>query len=173
MMGQSHHVHFISRVFYKAHGLGLGVVLFSLLFLSGCLYDEAAKTCFDYTAEGEGTGECVSVASDGGNVVIVTVSPADEIVVLGNQGLVDQVMDNWTLGPENAPDGEKYIFGAFTLAVGKYVRVHAGSGTEADTASDLYWEGSEHWVSDDTAHLKDSLGTIIDTCNNADPCWGG
>ena len=160
--------------FQKAIGLkGLVLILVAFYLLSGCLYDEAAKTCFDFSADAETTGECSTVTTGGSSVLIASVSPADEIVILINQSLADQVMDSWTLGPENGTVDKLYTFGSFTLGIGNIVRIHAGSGTEADTTTDLYWEGSEHWVSDDTAHLKDATGTIIDTCKNTDPCWGG
>ena len=145
--------------------------------LSGCLYDEAAKTCFDFTAENDAQAENDCSTSSGstssGTIAIISLSPLDEVVVILNQGLSDENLTGWVLGPENAVEGESYMFPSFSLFPGKVVRVHSSDGGETDTATDLYWEGSDHWAVEDTALLKDANGNTIDSCSNTEACWGG
>ena len=58
----------------------------------------------------------------------------------------------------------KYTFGSFTLGKGKIVTVRTGRGT--NTSANLYQNrGAYVWNNDrDTATLKKSNGTRIDTC---------
>jgi hypothetical protein len=63
--------------------------------------------------------------------------------------------------------GHVYKFGTFKLSAGASVRLHTGTGT--NTASHRYW-GSGNYIwnnSGDTARLKSSSGTTLDTCS-----WG-
>lgn len=60
-----------------------------------------------------------------------------------------------------------YTFGTFKLAAGASVKLHTGKGT--NTASNRYW-GSGNYIwnnTGDTATLKSSTGTTLDTCS-----WG-
>ncbi|MGC4804198.1 lamin tail domain-containing protein [Micromonospora sp. DT233] len=58
-----------------------------------------------------------------------------------------------------------YTFGDFRLAAGKSVYLHTGKGT--NTSTDRYWgSGAYIWNNDgDTAYLRNSAGTQIDTCS--------
>jgi hypothetical protein len=63
--------------------------------------------------------------------------------------------------------GHVYRFPTFSLRPGTSVTVHTGSGT--NTGTNLYW-GSRAYIwtnSGDTAYLKNSVGTLKDSC-----AWG-
>jgi len=84
----------------------------------------------------------------------------DEYFTVQNTGDVVADMSGWTVTSEG---GAQYRFpDGFVLAVGAYVMVHSGAGT--DTYADLYWDASGPvWNNNsDIAFLSDAEGTIMD-----------
>lgn len=74
----------------------------------------------------------------------------------------NRTLTGWTIRDTS---GHVYRFGTFTLRAGTSVRLHTGNGTNSRT--DLYWD-ADYYVwnnSGDTAILKNSSGTRIDTCS--------
>jgi hypothetical protein len=82
----------------------------------------------------------------------------NEYVEIKNTSSKDVDMKNWTIKPEKAGTGIKYVFPSFTLKAGKIVNVWTKSGT--DTSTDLYWGLSSPTWNDnhDCGFLKDSDG---------------
>ena len=70
-------------------------------------------------------------------------------------------LTGWTL---RDAAGHTYTFGTYTLGAGKTVTVRTGKGT--NTSANRYW-GRTWYVwnnTSDTATLKKSTGTTVDTC---------
>ena len=153
------------------------LLLAVLLALGGCL-QEADDKCFtfDNTADPANdpsvctTGEGTDTGGSGGILTIAHVSTQGEVVVIVNTGLLDEDMTGWTLEDElSVLPADTFIFPAFVLLIGKFVRVHSDLGT--DDADDLYWDGGIHWEAGDTAVLKDEVGSLIDSCADGESCW--
>ena len=153
---------------------GLVPVLLLLLLLGGCL-EEAEDKCFVFNGADDPTAtECVGgEGSSGtfGNVVIVDVNTIGEVVLLFNQGTLDEPMTGWKLENSSTPAlSDEFTFPTFTLPIGTFVRVHSLTGT--DTATDLFWDGvTTHWGPTGEALLSDDSGNPVDSCADTDPCW--
>lgn len=104
---------------------------------------------------------------DPGSTALTNYNINKEYVVIKNTGTRAKYLTGWRLiDVRTAANGgnQVYKFPTFKLAAGAVVRVHSGKGTR--TAHDLYW-GLSHFVwgnSSDTAYLRNSSGTLIDTC---------
>lgn len=84
-----------------------------------------------------------------------------EYVVIKNKSSSNRRLTGWTI---RDAAGHTYKFGTFTLRAGYYVYVHTGRGT--NTSTHRYW-GSGNYIwnnTGDTAYLRNSSGTRIDTC---------
>jgi hypothetical protein len=87
-----------------------------------------------------------------------------EWVTITNHAATKRSLTGWTLRDAQS---HVYRFPAFTLAAGASVRVHTGRGSNG--AHNLYW-GSAGYIwnnTGDKATLKNSAGTVLDTCG-----WG-
>ena len=84
----------------------------------------------------------------------------NEYVLIENQGPGDQTMTGWTLCDEN--NNTYFFLAGFTLYGRQDIRVWTKSGTSTNT--DLYW-GRDNgvWGQNDTAYLRDNMGTVIDS----------
>jgi hypothetical protein len=93
---------------------------------------------------------------DGGNG-----SLNGEWVRIRNSRDVSVSLKGWTI---RDIAGYRYTFGAYTLAPGKSVTVHTGSGD--NTARHRYWDRSWYvWNNDsDRATLRRANGTVVDRC---------
>ncbi len=92
-----------------------------------------------------------------------------EWILLKNTTTSSKTLTGWTLRDASS---HAYSFPRFSLAAGKAVRVHTGSGS--NTAGNLYWgEGYYIWNNTgDTATLRNSAGTVVSRCaytSSADP----
>ncbi|GAA4204074.1 lamin tail domain-containing protein [Actinocatenispora rupis] len=84
-----------------------------------------------------------------------------EWVHVRNTGRTTVTLTGWTLRDASR---HVYTFGSFRLGPGKTVTVHTGRGT--NTSANRYW-GSRAYIwnnTGDTATLKTSHGTTVDTC---------
>jgi len=88
-----------------------------------------------------------------------------EWVVITNKGTTKRALTGWTLR-----DLSNHVFKFPTLSLnpGASVKVHTGRGTNSRT--DLYWKQTSYvWNNTgDKAILKNSAGTLVDTCS-----WSG
>ena len=84
-----------------------------------------------------------------------------EWVQLRNGCTTAKSLTGWTLRDASS---HVYKFGSYTLKAGGYVKVHTGRGS--NTSADRYWgQGWYIWNNTgDTATLKSSTGTLLDTC---------
>ena len=84
-----------------------------------------------------------------------------EYVTIKNTSTTTRSLKGWTLRDASA---HGFTFPAFNLGAGKSVIVHTGSGT--NDAGNLYWRSGNYvWNNPgDTATLKNSAGTTLDTC---------
>ncbi|MEE8394830.1 MAG: hypothetical protein V3S29_02165, partial [bacterium] len=99
---------------------GTALALVAMLLFAGCLSD-AADTCYPFT-----TTTCDETSTGSSGVVIAYVTTLSEVVVLVNQGSLDQDLTNWTLEVEGSSDpADIYTFGTFTLSAGHFVRLHS------------------------------------------------
>ncbi|MFE5896915.1 lamin tail domain-containing protein [Streptomyces sp. NPDC056488] len=85
-----------------------------------------------------------------------------EYVIVRNTTTAAVNLRGWTLTDAS---NHKYTFGNFTLGKGKTVTIRTGKGT--NTAANLYQQRAAYvWNNDrDTATLKRSNGTRVDTCS--------
>ena len=152
------------------------VVLALALLLGGCLEDAEDKCyAFNNTNDPEPSDACVGgepadTGTGNSTLAIVHVATVNEVVVIANTGLADQDMGSWTL--ENEDSGlavDIFTFPSFILPLGDFVRVHSIAGS--DDADDLYWDGADHWQTNDSVVLKDDSGGTIDTCSDGEVCW--
>ena len=88
-----------------------------------------------------------------------------EYVRLENVCSSSRSLSGWTLRDRTGYTYDK--FGTFRLGAGKTVTIHTGKGS--NTASHRYWGRSWYvWNNTgDKAYLRDSAGTLKDTCE-----WG-
>lgn len=87
---------------------------------------------------------------------------SEEYMTIKNERTANQPLEGWTLHDAVATPSHTYTLGDFLLAAGASVTIHTGTGT--DTSTDLYHWNISIWNNDhDTAFLKDSGGTLIDT----------
>jgi hypothetical protein len=91
----------------------------------------------------------------------------NEYVSIENQGLGDQEMTKWTLSDRSdqtylSSDHTYHFLPGYTVHAGQVITVWTKSGTS--TGTDLYWgrEDGEVWGQDDTAYLRDDIGTVVD-----------
>jgi len=85
-----------------------------------------------------------------------------EWIRLRNTGDAARALTGWRV---RDAAGHLYVFGTYTLAAGKTVTIHTGSGS--NTARHRYWgSGSYIWNNDgDTARLRRPNGTLVDVCS--------
>jgi len=85
-----------------------------------------------------------------------------EWVTITNSTSTARSLKGWTLTDASS---HKYTFGTFTLGAGKTVKVHTGKGS--NTSTSRYQNRSWYvWNNDkDTATLRKSTGTKVDTCS--------
>lgn len=156
-----------------APAIPLMVALMGLLIaagLGGCL-EEAADKDFKFDNPLDNT------PSDGdddvGTLAITFVEPNSDIVIIVNGSGSDREMTNWTL--ENVGATEEFTFPTFILKAGNVVRVHTMDTTTADDPDDVYattggttidWQ-----LTDDSATLRNSSGTVVNTCIKGESCW--
>lgn len=90
-----------------------------------------------------------------------TASLNAEYVTIKNTSTTARVLTGWTLRDASS---HVFTFPTFTLAAGRSVIVHTGSGT--NSASNLYWRSGNYiWNNPgDTATLKTKAGTTVDSC---------
>lgn len=151
----------------------LPALLVAGLLAGGCLED-AADTCYNFANENDANQDssCGGTTTSEGHIVIVSVSPVDEQVLIFNLGSLDETLTGWVLVNDSSNlENDIYTFQTFSLAEGGYVRIHSIDGT--DDADDLYWGGGDHWNATDTALIKDAAGVTIDSCSNGESCWAG
>jgi hypothetical protein len=98
-----------------------------------------------------------SPGSDGGS----NSSLNDEWVRIHNSRSAGVNLKGWTI---RDIAGHTYTFGSYTLAAGRTVTVHTGSGD--NTARHRYWDRSWYvWNNDtDRATLRRGNGTVADRC---------
>lgn len=84
-----------------------------------------------------------------------------EYVTIKNGSTVARTLTGWTLRDASS---HVFTFPTFTLAAGRSVVIHTGSGT--NSASNLYWRSGNYiWNNPgDTATLKNQAGTTVDSC---------
>ena len=84
-----------------------------------------------------------------------------EYVTIKNTSTTVRSLTGWTLRDASA---HVFTFPAFNLAAGRSVIIHTGTGT--NNASNLYWRSGNYvWNNPgDTATLKNSAGTTVDSC---------
>ena len=153
---------------------GLVPALLLLLLLGACL-EEAEDKCFTFNnpSDPNASSECTGGEGSSGsfsNVVITNVDTVNEVVLLINQGTLDEIMTSWTL--KNDTTGlvsDIFTFPPFTLFAGNVVLINSAAGT--DLPPNLFWDGGTHWGATDAALLSDDLGNPIDSCADGDPCW--
>jgi hypothetical protein len=89
-----------------------------------------------------------------------------EFVSLHNACTTSRVMTSWKL--KDAAN-HTFVFGAYTIRGGQYVRIHTGKG--GPTATDRYWGQSWYiWNNDkDTASLYDNHGNLLARCSYNNP----
>jgi hypothetical protein len=84
-----------------------------------------------------------------------------EYIVVKNSGTTARTLTGYTIRDKA---GHVYKFPTFSLKAGASVYLHTGSGT--NTTTHLYWRS--HWYiwnnNGDTAFLRNSSGTLKDTC---------
>jgi hypothetical protein len=87
-----------------------------------------------------------------------------EWVQIINRASSSRSLTGWKLRDRT---GYTYTFGTFRLSARKTVYVHTGKGT--NTATNRYWGRTSYvWNNTgDTAYLRNSSGTLIDSCS-----WG-
>ena len=87
-----------------------------------------------------------------------------EYVTIKNTSTTTRSLTGYTI---KDAAGHTYKFGTFSLGSGKSVRVHTGTGT--NTSTDRYWKsGAYIWNNTgDKAYLRNSSGTLRDSCS-----WG-
>lgn len=88
-----------------------------------------------------------------------------EYVVIRNTSTAStRCLTGWTV---KDVANHTYKFGSFCLGAGKSVYLHSGKGT--NTATRRYWGSGWHiWNNTgDTAYLRNSAGTLMDSCR-----WG-
>ena len=148
----------------------VGLLLASLLLLSGCLSD-AGDTSYAYdnpldTVDDTGSSDTIA------ELEIAYLDEVNEVVFILNTGTTEIDLAGYVLQELNETDTTNwYTFpDATTLAVSRFIRVHTGDGD--DTTTDLYWSGGETWASGKTAAIINAEGTILDTCDDGDLCWG-
>jgi len=85
-----------------------------------------------------------------------------EYIIIKNKGSVNRSLGGWTVRDRS---GHTYKFGTFTLKPGYAVTLHTGKGTNNSTHR--YWGLSNYvWNNDgDTAYLRNSSGTLQDSCH--------
>jgi len=85
-----------------------------------------------------------------------------EYVVIRNAGTTARSLKGWTVRDAAR---HVYTFGTFTLGAGKSVVLRTGKGT--NTSTTRYWGLGWHvWNNTgDTAYLRNSAGTAMDTCS--------
>jgi hypothetical protein len=88
-----------------------------------------------------------------------------EWAIIKNVATTTKCLTGYTVRDTSA---HVYTFGTFCLGGGKSVYLHTGKGT--NTASHRYWgSGAYIWNNTgDTAYLKTSGGTLLDSCH-----WAG
>lgn len=84
-----------------------------------------------------------------------------EWAVIKNVATTTKCLTHWTVRDVT---GHTYTFGSFCLGAGKSVYLHTGKGT--NSATHRYWgSGSYIWNNTgDTAYLRNSYGTLMDSC---------
>ena len=84
-----------------------------------------------------------------------------EYVILENTGTRARSLTGWTIQDDSR---HVYRFGTFTLGAGKTVVLRTGKGT--NSATTRYWGMAWHvWNNTgDTASLRTSAGTAVDSC---------
>jgi hypothetical protein len=84
-----------------------------------------------------------------------------EWIVVKNVATTTKCITGWTV---KDVAGHKYTFGSLCLGAGKAVYLHTGTGT--NTSGNRYWNQSWYiWNNTgDTAYLRNSAGTLVDTC---------
>jgi hypothetical protein len=90
-----------------------------------------------------------------------------EYVVLKNTRSRSIHLSGWRLISAPSTDNQSYTFPATTLGAGETLTVYTGSGT--DSAHKRYWGASgPRWDNDgDKALLRNTAGTLIDSCQYA------
>lgn len=85
-----------------------------------------------------------------------------EWIQLKNHCSTGKGLSSWTI---KDAAGHRYTFGTYTLKAGAYVKVHTGSGT--NTSTDRYWRSGNYiWNNgSDKAYLRNSAGTLMDSCS--------
>ena len=160
-----------SRAPRLALALLAGAWLAAALPLGGCLQD-AADTHYKFNNPNDTTPKNGGGNGETSTIAIAYVNELNDIVIVVNQGLIDQDMAGWTL--MESTQTQVYTFPAITLTTGQFVRVHTKDTTGTDTTSDLYASGGDtvDWNStNNTAILSDATGSGMDQCDRADPCW--
>jgi hypothetical protein len=84
-----------------------------------------------------------------------------EWIKLRNRCSTNKSLSGWRIKDKA---GHTYTFGTYTLKAGSYLKVHTGRGT--NTAGNRYWNKAWYiWNNTgDTAYLRNSSGTLIDSC---------
>ena len=90
-----------------------------------------------------------------------------EYIVLKNTTAKSIHLSGWKVISAPSSDNQHYVFPATTLGAGKTITLYTGSGT--DTAGKRYWGAPDpRWDNDgDKAILRNTSGTLIDTCQYA------
>ena len=86
-----------------------------------------------------------------------------EWIQLRNSCAKGKSLSGWTI---KDAAGARYRFGTYTLSAGGKVKVHTGKGS--NTSTDRYWGKSWYvWnnTGKETAKLRNSAGTVIDSCS--------
>ena len=151
---------------------GLLAALGVALALGGCLQDaHNADNNFNFNNANDPT------ATTATGIVIAGVDYASSThtTYIVNASGVSQSMSGWVLRNSTAfsvsPTNTGYLFGAVTLGVGTFVRVHPVTGT--DTPTDLYsgpgGPTSPTWSLNNTASLLDANGSTVSSCTVGSP----
>ena len=137
-------------------------LLFAAGLTGGCIQD-AHRADYPYNNPLDPTQPSTPSPASG-SVVIASMDPLNEVVVIVNTSTTIYTLTNWTLASNTAT----YTFPAVTLLGGQFVRVQTSAvGTNfSPKAQDLYWAVvTDNWSNTaDTAVLKDSTGSIAATC---------
>lgn len=149
-----------------------GILVASLLVATGGCLQDADDKDYDFDNPNDTTPSDNDDDDTSGSLAIALVMELDDIVIIINQTTADRDLDGWAL--TNAAGTEEFLFPAFDLGQGDFVRAHTKDVSGTDSANDLYAtdDGMIDWGGvNDTALLVDDTGDPVSDCDDTETCW--
>lgn len=158
--------------FGAAGALALAIAILASLFLLGGCLQGASDQDYDFDNPNDTTPDDDDDGDFTGTLAIALVMDLDDIVVIVNQTTTVQDLDGWVL--QNTAGDETFLFPAFELGQGDFVRAHTNDTGGTDGESDVYASGTDtvDWGgTNDSALLVDDNGDPVADCDEGELCW--